>query len=109
MEACRPESDVIAIRTARIVEQGLGRAVRGEKDYCAILMTGADLVGAVRTREGREFYSEQTRTQIELGLEIAEYARDEVVKGATPGTLFVGLIRQSLGRDDGWKDSTSSA
>ena len=103
-ESCRPGSEIIATRTARIIEQGLGRAVRGEKDYCAILMTGADLVKAVGTLEGRAHFSEQTRTQITLGLEISEYARDDVAKGVAPRTALRALIKQCLNRDEGWKE-----
>src|SRR4030095_16697878 len=44
----RPE--VTAMRTARTIEQGLGRSVRGEKDYCAIILTGADLIRRIRPR-----------------------------------------------------------
>jgi replicative superfamily II helicase len=43
-EFCRPESEVTLMRTIRTVEQGMGRSVRGEKDYCAIVAIGTDLI-----------------------------------------------------------------
>lgn len=107
IESCRPDSDVIAMRVTRTIEQGMGRAVRGEKDYCVILLTGTDLVRAVRTREGREHFSPQTRAQLEIGLTISGLAREEVMgsSGAVkPADALQSLIRQSLARDDGWKD-----
>ncbi|EEE8999492.1 DEAD/DEAH box helicase, partial [Salmonella enterica subsp. enterica serovar Ohio] len=43
-EECRPNSDIINVKIAQRVEQGLGRSVRGEKDYSVIIITGGDLV-----------------------------------------------------------------
>ncbi|HXO26738.1 MAG TPA: DEAD/DEAH box helicase family protein [Thermoanaerobaculia bacterium] len=106
-EACRPRSDVIAMRMARVIEQGMGRAVRGEKDYCVVVLSGADLVRVVRTQERRDYFSPQTRKQIEIGLAIADYAREELPAGADAddaARILLGLVEQSLRRDDGWKE-----
>lgn len=103
-EACRPDSDVMAQRISRIVEQGLGRSVRGEKDYCAIVLAGADLVQAVRSADVRRYYSAQTRMQLEIGVEVAEFAKEDIAEGVDPPSALVGLLRKVLGRDDGWKD-----
>jgi replicative superfamily II helicase len=107
LESCRPGSDVITMRVARVIEQGMGRAVRGEKDYCVIVLSGSDLVRIVRTKEGRAHFSPQTSKQIEIGLEIAGYAREEIL--ASEGTKkatdeLMGLVWQSLRRDEGWKN-----
>ena len=42
---------------AQKIEQGLGRAVRGEKDYCVVLVLGEDLVDFVGNNKNREFQS----------------------------------------------------
>jgi hypothetical protein len=107
IESCRPDSEVIAMRVARTIEQGMGRAARGEKDCCVILLTGTDLVRSVRTSEGRQHFSSQTRAQREIGLNISGLAREEFAasRGAMkPADALFGLVRQSLERDDGWKD-----
>jgi hypothetical protein len=80
MESCLGDSDVTAKRAARKVEQGLGRSVRGEKDYSAIILTGPDPIKLVRSAKTRRHFSPQTRAQIELGLEIAELARAEIAR-----------------------------
>lgn len=103
LESCRPGSDVIASRVARVIEQGMGRAVRGEKDYCVVVLNRGDLVKAVRTREARLFLSEQTRTQIEIGLQVASYAAEELAAGKAPHDVLIGLVNQALRRDEGWK------
>ena len=52
----------------------------------------------------RKYFSTQTRTQIEIGFEIAKLAQEEL----NPDTEFIktlkGLINQCLNRDDGWKE-----
>jgi replicative superfamily II helicase len=101
-EACRPGSDVVLTRIARTVEQGLGRGVRGERDYCVVMLTGPDLVNAARTKKMQSFFSPQTRAQIDIGLEIAEFAKEEA-DGSDPAAGLKKLIQQCLKRDEGWK------
>lgn len=103
IEGCRANSEVTAMRTARTIEQGLGRSARGEKDYCAIILTGADLIRRIRPRDARKHLSSQTRKQIEIGIEIAEMAQEEIEKGALPSAALSNLINQCLRRDPGWK------
>lgn len=96
-------SQLVAGRIARIVEQGMGRAVRGEKDYCVIALIGSDLVRALQAPGQRDFFSDQTRTQIKIGREIAELAKAEIADGKAPMAAFMGLVAQCLKRDADWK------
>jgi len=102
-ELCRPNSEATLMRTIRTVEQGMGRSVRGEKDYSVIIVIGADITRLLRDKESRKFLSPQMSTQIEIGMEIAEMARQEIDEGKTPVDAFNALVRQCLGRDDDWK------
>lgn len=102
-EHCRPNSEATLMRTIRTVEQGMGRSVRGEKDYSVVVIVGADITRLVRDRDSRRFLSPQMSTQIEIGLEIADMARQEIEEGEEPANAFAGLIKQCLGRDDDWK------
>ena len=104
LEQCRPGSDAITMKTTRVIEQGLGRSVRGEKDYSVIVLIGPDLIRHVQTGATRQHFSDQTRAQIELGLEIAEMAVEEIQAGKKPMEALVGLINQCLRREDGWKN-----
>jgi replicative superfamily II helicase len=104
IEGSRTGSEVIAIKVARTIEQGLGRSVRGEKDYSVIILTGPDLIKTIRTKKSRGYFSPQTQTQIEIGLEIADLAKEEIANGAAPPAALAGLVRQCLGREDGWKE-----
>lgn len=104
IEGSRSGSELIAIKVARTIEQGLGRSVRGEKDYSVIILTGPDLIKTIRTKKSRGYFSPQTQTQIEIGLEIADLAREEIANGAAASAALAGLVRQCLGREDGWKE-----
>lgn len=103
-EQCRSKSEVTSIKIAQVIEQGLGRGVRGEKDYCAIIITGTDLVKIIRSKDTRKFFSLQTRVQVEIGLKIGEYAQEDIKGGLSPKQSLINLINQLLKRDDGWKD-----
>jgi replicative superfamily II helicase len=104
LESCLDATETTDARIARTIEQGLGRSVRGEKDYCVIVLIGPDLVKFIRTQSSRKHFSEQTRTQIEMGLDIANYAREEAGSGTTAPQALRGVIAQCLSRDQGWKD-----
>ncbi|HET7832536.1 MAG TPA: DEAD/DEAH box helicase family protein [Gallionella sp.] len=102
-EACRPDSVATLMRTVRTVEQGMGRSVRGEKDYSVVIIIGSDITRLVRDRDSRKFLSPQMSRQIEIGLEIAEMARQDIESGEKPVDAFNGLVRQCLQRDENWK------
>jgi replicative superfamily II helicase len=101
-EHCRISSNVSVMQVARRIEQGLGRSVRGEKDYSVIIITGPELVRMVRSQRTKQFLSAQTRMQIDIGHEIAELARSADSKDAW--NMLNGVINQCLKRDQGWKD-----
>jgi replicative superfamily II helicase len=103
LEQVRPRSEATLMRTVRTVEQGMGRSVRGEKDYSVIVMTGSDLVRLIREKGTRRFLSPQVDKQIQIGLDVTEMARQELVDGEQPATAFSTLIGQCLKRDPGWK------
>jgi replicative superfamily II helicase len=104
-EKCRPHSEEVAGKAARVVEQGLGRSVRGERDYSVILVTGADLVSVLRSTKSRMYLSDQTRVQIEVGLEASALAQDEVESGgAEPIEALRDVAGKCLLRDPDWKE-----
>lgn len=102
-EMCRPNSEATLMRTVRTIEQGMGRSVRGEKDYSVIVVLGSDITRLVRDKNSCRFFSPQMRKQIEIGSQITEMARQEIDEGEKPTTAFNSLVRQCLGRNDDWK------
>ncbi len=102
-EQCRPDSVIINKLIAQKIEQGLGRGVRGEKDYSAIIIIGSDLVKFIRSSATNKFFSSQTRKQIEIGLELAKMASEEKKEDESSLQPIISLIKQMLERDEGWK------
>lgn len=103
-ELCCPNSEIISKRFAQKIEQGIGRAVRGEKDYCAILIIGSNVEKFMRSSSTRAFFSNQTRKQIEIGFQVAKMAKEEKKEDDSPIQPIYTLINQMLKRDEGWKD-----
>ncbi|WP_429565635.1 helicase C-terminal domain-containing protein [Paraburkholderia sp. MM6662-R1] len=101
-ELRRPDSVATLMRTVRTVEQGMGRSVRGEKDYSVVVIVGSDLTRLIRDRESRKYLSSQMSRQIEIGLEITEMAKQDIEGRETPADAFAGLVRQCLQRDEDW-------
>ena len=102
-EECRSSSSSTFARIARSIEQGMGRSVRGEKDYSVVILTGPELVSAVRSQRYSQYFSAQTKLQVELGLEISALAKEEVAEATDPLVSLNGLISQCLKRDENWK------
>lgn len=103
IEKCVPEGDAVVARTARAIEQGLGRSVRGEKDYSVILMIGEDLIRFIRLPKYREYLSGQTKQQIEIGLGVTGFVSEEIGKGKDPMEALLDTVNQCLRRDEDWK------
>lgn len=102
-ERVRPNSKATLTKTMRTIEQGMGRSVRGEKDYSVIVVVGAELVRTLRDATSRQYLSPQFAKQIEIGIELGKMAKQEIADGESPNTAFYGLIKQCLNRDDDWK------
>lgn len=103
-EQCYPNSEIINKKLAQKIEQGLGRAVRGEKDYCSIIITGKNLVKFLVGIKTNKYFSSQTKKQIEIGLEIAKMAKEELHEDDATIKPVISLVKQMLARDEGWKE-----
>ena len=107
-EKCCPNSEIINKKIAQKIEQGIGRAVRGEKDYCAILVIGSDIEKFMRGVLTRKYFSSQTQKQIEIGFEVAKMAKEDIREDDQPIKQIISLINQILKRDEGWKEYYTS-
>ncbi|WP_406845552.1 DEAD/DEAH box helicase family protein [Flavobacterium soyae] len=102
-EEVRLDSDVIDVKIAQKIEQGLGRGVRGEKDFCVILLIGNDILNVVSNDRYRKFFSEQTQMQIKIGLQVTKFAVEDA-ENDDAQNLLINTINQCLKRDENWKD-----
>ncbi len=109
-ELCRSDSEIIRIKTIQKVEQGLGRSVRGEKDYSIVLIVGSDLIKCLRRVNNQKLFSPQTQKQIQIGFAIVDMAKEDLPQkdAQTEQKLLYDTINQCLQRDEGWKAYYSS-
>lgn len=103
-ENCRINSDLVNIKVAQRIEQGLGRSVRGEKDYSVIIIIGADLIKFIKSPLTNKYFSSQTRKQVEIGIAVADLAKEDLDESVASFTVINSLIKQALSRDEGWKE-----
>ena len=104
-ESVRVNSDIISKKIAQRIEQGMGRSVRGEKDYSVLILIGADLIQFIRNHKNTKFFSKQTQKQIEIGIKVADFAKEDFIDdGSSYFKIVTSLVNQVLKRDEGWKE-----
>jgi hypothetical protein len=78
------------------IEQGMGRGVRSNEDYCAVLLLGPKLTSRLRSPEGQAMLTKATKAQLELSRKIAK-------KLGSPSIEEIkNVILQCLDRDPAW-------
>ncbi|TGL58678.1 DEAD/DEAH box helicase [Leptospira ognonensis] len=103
LETVIEETSLVITKTAQRIEQGLGRSVRGEKDYSVIILLGNELIKEIRTKTTQNLFSEYTKKQIEIALEIASDASKELKPEESKFKVIEDLILQCINRNEGWK------
>lgn len=102
-EECLSDTEITNTKIIQKIEQGLGRNVRGERDYGAILLFRNELVRYVMTNKYKKYFSLQTQKQIEIGKELTNLAKDEVDEiGA--GKALDNLLKKIIKREEDWKE-----
>lgn len=98
------QSNRILQQRIQKIEQGMGRGVRSNSDYCIVFLLGNELTDVIYSHNACELFSDATKKQYILSQEICEGAEgiDEIME----------LVHRILMRDEGWvalnKDIVSS-
>ncbi|EDH2496516.1 DEAD/DEAH box helicase, partial [Salmonella enterica] len=61
-----------AIRTIQKIEQGMGRGIRSNDDYCVVMLLGQQLSSLLYVNEASSYFSPATKAQLELSNQIAD-------------------------------------
>lgn len=83
-------------RQVERIEQGMGRGVRSNDDYCAVLLLGAKLIGRIRSPEGKKMLTPASQAQLTLSRKIAKQLSSPTISEVKD------VIDQCLFRDPSW-------
>lgn len=83
-------------RKVQMVEQGMGRGVRSNSDYCAVIIMNYKLIKMLSDLDILKYFSEATRKQIELSNEIAKQLTESSIND------ILSVFDYCLHKDEQW-------
>ena len=98
----RLHSPILKRQIAQKIEQGMGRGVRSNGDYCLVILAGKDLLTFMADINNQQFFTEDTKRQIEIGKEITTILREQPTS-PNPYQAILALVGQFMNRDPGWQ------
>lgn len=89
------------------IEQGMGRGVRSNSDYCVIVFMGNNLADVIINQNGVDFFSNATKKQYELSKKL----RDQLMETSPTPTIdeIFDLANHVINRDKDWVAASKSA
>ncbi|HEX6665816.1 MAG TPA: DEAD/DEAH box helicase [Solirubrobacterales bacterium] len=102
MEALE-NSDALLARQVQRIEQGMGRGVRSNDDFCVVLLLGRKLTARLYPAAAREKFSPATRAQLDLSDRVAEMLNGQPVEE------LEAVVDQCLSRDPDWIKASRAA
>jgi Helicase C-terminal domain len=101
--AVRSEGEAMTRRQIQRIEQGMGRGVRANDDYCVVVLLGSRLAQHIHAPGGKDVFSPGTRAQMELSFRLTEQLQGQ------PLSLLERAFRQCLERNEGWVTASRNA
>lgn len=89
------------------IEQGMGRGIRSNNDYCSIVLIGDKLADVIVNQEGKDFFSSATLEQWNLSKSLW----NQLMKTSEKPSLdeIFELTKYIFQRDEGWITASKSA
>lgn len=89
-------------QTIRTIEQGMGRGIRSNDDYCAVLLMGRDLTNKLYSNNALNMLSPGTRAQFNLSEQVASQIKNKPLRDIHQVILYclqrhVDWVRNSKG------------
>ena len=89
------------------IEQGMGRGIRSNNDYCSIVLIGDKLADVIVNQEGKDFFSSATLEQWNLSKSLWNQLMKTLEKPSLD-EIFE-LTKYIFQRDEGWITASKSA
>ena len=102
-ELALSDTRLFMTRQLQRIEQGMGRGVRSNEDWCVVFLLGRRLTERIYTRGALDMFSPATRAQLELSRSLADQIRDHEF------SELRGIVSRCLLRDSGWVVASRSA
>jgi tetratricopeptide (TPR) repeat protein len=90
------DTEAFVTRQIQRIEQGMGRGVRSNEDWCAVILLGSRLTERLYTAGAFKKLSPATRAQLDLSRSVADLLRGK------PLSELENAILQCLNRDPAW-------
>jgi vacuolar-type H+-ATPase subunit E/Vma4 len=93
----------VVVRKIRKIEQGMGRAIRSNEDYCVVMLLGSGLTNYLYAKNGMQYFTPATRKQIDISSNLLSQIRDGSLEDLKEAINLV------LSRDGEWIKTIKSA
>ncbi|MGY3712295.1 DEAD/DEAH box helicase [Lactococcus petauri] len=100
IQGINPNDSRILSEQIQKIEQGMGRGVRSNSDFCTVILMGDKLSNVLANQKGEQFFSSATQKQYELSKQVWEQLLEEEARPDIE-TIF-SLADYSLNRESEW-------
>lgn len=107
VQGMNPGDKRICRESIQKIEQGMGRGVRSNSDYCVVVLMGDRLADVMVNQDGKQFFSKATRTQYEISRQIWGQLMEKQEKPSAQDVF--GLAECVLARDREWVTVSKNA
>lgn len=106
IQGMNPNDKRICREQIQKIEQGMGRGVRSNNDYCVVVFMGNKLADAIVNQHGDTFFSSSTYEQLNLSKQLWDQLM-ETGKKPTASDVF-SLAKYALDRNPEWITASKS-
>jgi len=85
------------------IEQGMGRGVRSNNDYCIVFLMGKSLISHLYKPDALAKFSSATKAQFDLSEKLSEQLQDKSLK-----EIHENAVKVLLERNEGWITASKS-
>src|SRR5262249_15701526 len=96
-------SNQVISQSIQRIEQGMGRGIRSNEDYCVVFLMGASLTSTLYFNRAVEKFTPATRAQLDLSEKLSEQLRGRGID------QIDGTIMYCLNRDRQWVSASRAA